>query len=202
MQTQVEPPIFSKIAIWFLPDMFVQTQAYGEPEDLSLFRKEGGMTKRTWNNGLLWLAVVWGVILLCFCLMGCRTKMVTELVHVHDTLRTVQTDTVRDVHVVVKTDTLRQLETHYFTVNQFGDTIREVHHYHEVAKTVVVDSTNRYQSKVDSLQAIVDRLSTKEVTKQPTWWERWKRVIDNIITLAFVGLFVAFLRWLDMRGKK
>jgi hypothetical protein len=181
--------------------MFVQTQAYGEPEDLSLFRKEGGMTKRSWNNGLLWLAVVWGVILLCFCLMGCRTKMIAEYVAVHDTLRTVQTDTVRDVHVVVKTDTLRQMETHYFTVNEFGDTIREVHHYHEVEKTVVVDSTKRYQSKVDSLQSIVDKLATKEVVKEPSFWERWKRVIDVVVTVVVVGLFVWFLRWLDRKNR-
>lgn len=172
------------------------------PRKRRFHRRPSTLNTRHWNNRLLWLAVVWGIILVAFCLTGCRAKMITEYVAVHDTLRTVQTDTVRDVHVVVKTDTLRQLETHYFTVNQFGDTIREVHHYHEVAKTVVVDSTDRYQSKVDSLQAIVDRLSTKEVIKQPTWWERWKRVIDIIITLVFVGLFVAFLRWLDMRGKK
>lgn len=159
------------------------------------------MTKRSWNNGLLWLAVVWGVILLCFCLMGCRTKMIAEYVAVHDTLRTVHTDTVRDVRVVTKTDTLRQLESHFLTVNQQGDTIREIHYYKEVEKETVVDSTKRYQSKVDSLQSIVDKLTTKEVVKEPSFWERWKRVIDVVVTVVVVGLFVWFLRWLDRKNR-
>ena len=144
-------------------------------------------TVKNWNKRLVWLAVVWGVILLCFCLMGCRTKMVTEYIEVHDTLRTVQTDTVRDVRVVIKIDTLRQMETHYFTVNERGDTIREVHHYHEVEKTVVVDSTNRYQSKVDSLQSVIDRLQEKEVTKVP-WWSDWGWKLG--VALVMCGLII------------
>lgn len=158
--------------------------------------------KKWMNNGLLWLAVVWGAILVAFCFMSCRTKSVTEFVAVHDTLRTVRTDTVRDVRVVTKTDTLRQLESHFLTVNELGDTIREVHVYHEREKTIVVDSTNRYQSKIDSLQSIIDRLSTKEVVKEPSFWERWKRAVDVIVTVVVVGLFVWFLRWLDNKGKR
>ena len=154
-----------------------------------------------WNNSLLWLAVVWIVILIAFCFMSCRTKSVTEFVAVHDTLRTVRTDTVRDVRVVTKTDTLRQLESHFLTVNERGDTIREIHYYKEVEKEAVVDSTNRYQSKVDSLQSIVDKLATKEVVKEPSFWERWKRVIDVVVTVVVVGLFVWFLRWLDRKNR-
>ena len=103
--------------------------------------------------------------------------------------------------MVTKTDTLRQTESHFLTVNERGDTIREVHVYHEREKTVVVDSTNRYKSKVDSLQSIVDKLATKEVVKEPSLWERWKRAIDVIITLAVVGLFVWFLRWRDSKNR-
>lgn len=158
--------------------------------------------KKWMNNGLLWLAVVWGAILVAFCFMSCRTKSVTEFVAVHDTLRTVRTDTVRDVRVVTKTDTVRQLESHFLTVNELGDTIREVHVYHEREKTIVVDSTNRYQSKIDSLQSIVDRLSTKDVVKEPSFWERWKRAVDVIVTVVVVGLFVWFLQWLDNKGKR
>ncbi len=151
-----------------------------------------------WNSGLLWLAVIWGAILVAFCFMSCRTKSVTEFVAVHDTVRT---DTVRDVRVVTKTDTLRQLESHFLTVNDRGDTIREIHYYKEVEKETVVDSTNRYQSKVDSLQSIVDKLATKEVVKEPSFWERWKRVIDVVVTVVVVGLFVWFLRWLDRKNR-
>lgn len=142
--------------------------------------------KKWVNNGMLWLAVVWGALLLAFCLMGCRTKRVVEFVEKHDTLRTVQTDTVREVRVVTKTDTLKQMESHILTVNERGDTIREVHFYHELEKTVVVDSTNRYQSKIDSLQSIIDRMSTKEVVKTPWFWDWGWKVIAVIAALAVI----------------
>ena len=53
------------------------------------------MRKKSWNSGFLWLGIMWGIILLCFCLMSCRTKYVsvpefhTEYVNkeVHDTLK-------------------------------------------------------------------------------------------------------------------
>ena len=154
-----------------------------KPMDVSKFK-----------NLPLWALAVWLVILACWMLMGCRTKSVTEYVAVHDTLRTVRTDTVRDVRVVTKTDTLRQTESHFLTVNDRGDTIREIHYYKEVEKETVVDSTKRYQSKVDSLQSIVDKLATKEVVKESSFWERWKRIIDVVVTVVVVGLFVWFLR--------
>jgi hypothetical protein len=139
------------------------------------------------NNGLVWLAVVWGALLLAFCLMGCRTKSVVEFVEVHDTLRTVQTDTVREVRVVTKTDTIKQMENHILTVNERGDTIREVHFYHEREKTIVVDSTNRYQSKIDSLQSIIDRMSTKEVVKEPWFWAwGWKILAGIVAAIIFI----------------
>ena len=72
------------------------------------------------------------------------------------------------------------------TVNERGDTIREVHFYHEREKTIVVDSTNRYQSKIDSLQSIVDRLSTKEVVKEPWFWDWGWKVIAVIAALAAI----------------
>lgn len=152
------------------------------------------------KNLPLWTLAVWLLILSCWMLMGCRTKSVTEYVAVHDTLRTVRTDTVRDVRVVTKTDTLRQTESHTYTLDNRGDTVREIHFIHDVERTTVVDSTNRYRAKVDSLQAIVDKLAAKEIVRQPTFWERWQRVIDIIITLVFVGLFTAFLAWWKIRG--
>lgn len=151
------------------------------------------------KNLPLWTLAVWLVILLCFVLMGCKTKSVTEYVAVHDTLRVHKTDTVRDIRVVTKTDTVMQREIHTYTLDNRGDTVREIHFIHDVERTIVVDSTNRYRAKVDSLQAIVDKLADKEIVRQPTFWERWQRVIDIIITL--VGLFTAFLAWWKIRGK-
>jgi hypothetical protein len=138
------------------------------------------------NNGLVWLAVVWAALLLAFCLMGCRTKSVVEVVEVHDTVRMAQTDTVREVRVVTKTDTIKQMENHILTVNERGDTIREVHFYHEREKTIVVDSTNRYQSKVDSLQSIIDRMSTKEVVKEPWFWAWGWKILAAVAAIILI----------------
>lgn len=142
------------------------------------------------KNLPIWAIGVWLVILTCWLLMGCKTKSVTEYVAVHDTLRTVQTDTVRDVRVVTKTDTIHQTESHLLTVNERGDTIREVHVYHEREKTVVVDSTNRYQSKIDSLQAVIDKSREQTTIKEPPWWERWGRKIGFAVVVLLLLMLI------------
>lgn len=152
------------------------------------------MDANKYKNLPLWTLAVWLVILACWLLMGCRTKSVTEYVAVHDTLRVYSTDTLHDVRVVTKTDTLRQLESHFLTVNERGDTIREVHVYHEREKTVVVDSTNRYQSKIDSLQAVIDKSREQTTIKETPWWERWGRKIG--FTVVVVLLLMLILRQL------
>lgn len=55
------------------------------------------------------------------------------------------------------------------------------------AKPVVVDSTDRYQSKVDSLQSVIDRLQEKEVTKVP-WWSDWGWKLG--VALVMCGLII------------
>lgn len=140
------------------------------------------------------LAVVIVILSLLF-LCSCSTKKsVTEYIYVHDTLTTLKVDTIKDVRVSVQHDTIREHESHTYTINNVGDTVKEIHHYHESEKVIVIDSTERYQSKIDSLQRIVDSQKQKEVVKtkiQVPW--KW-------IVFILCGLF-AFI-FLVTRDKK
>ena len=126
--------------------------------------------------------VIMGIFLMLFiavcALCSCNTKQktITEYVTIHDTIRTHKTDTLREVSYQVRVDTVRQVESHYITLNDVGDTIREIHHYHDSEKVIVVDSTNRYKAVVDSLQAALTKEQSKEKTVTKTkylisWWE-------------------------------
>ena len=81
------------------------------------------------------MAVIATVIMLIIIAVGmlcsCTTKEIVtkETVTVHDTLWSHSTDTVRDVKVYTIHDTLRYAETHTITLNNQGDTIREIHHF-------------------------------------------------------------------------
>ena len=137
---------------------------------------------------LMVLAVCLAVIL--SLLASCRTVHEVEHVYTHDTLYVHQSDTVREVKLLAVHDTTRQVEQHYITINQAGDTIREVHHYHDTERTIIVDSTDRYKAKNDSLQRLLDREREKEkvVEKKPTFWAHLKNIaIDTLIILALLG---------------
>ena len=82
---------------------------------------------------LMVLAVCLAVIL--SLLASCRTVHDTEHVYTHDTLYVHHSDTVREVKLLAVHDTTRQVEHHYITLNQAGDTIREIHHYHDTERT-------------------------------------------------------------------
>ena len=137
---------------------------------------------------LMVLAVCLAVIL--SLLASCRTIHDTERVYTHDTLYVHHSDTVREVKVTHHTDTVKQIDKHTYTINDVGDTIKEIHHYHDTERTIIVDSTERYEAKNDSLQRLLDREREKEkvVEKKPTFLERLKNTaIDSMIVLAVLG---------------
>ena len=137
---------------------------------------------------LMVLAVCLAVIL--SLLASCRTVHEVEHVYTHDTLYVHQSDTVREVKLLAVHDTTRQVEQHLITLNQAGDTIKEIHHYHDSERIIIVDSTDRYKAKNDSLQRLLDREREKEkvVEKKPTFLERLKNTaIDSMIVLAVLG---------------
>lgn len=138
-------------------------------------------------------AVALVTVVILSLLLGCKTKTIiqTDVVAIHDTLVTYRTDTIKDVKVTTKTDTVKQIETHTYTLNNVGDTVREIHHYHDLWHTLVVDSTNRYETRMDSLERAlkVEKDKNKVVVKTKylvRWWE-------YVILLALVGLVIFFV---------
>ena len=131
------------------------------------------------------LMLLIGLCALCSCTT--KTKVVTEYVNVHDTVQVHRTDTVKEVSWQVRVDTVRQTETHTITLNNVGDTIREVHYYHDREKVIVVDSTDRYKATVDSLRAALttEKDKYKEVVKTKhvvKWWE-WLLIVGIVVAL-------------------
>lgn len=130
-------------------------------------RQESGMA-------IITVAVLITIILLSLC--SCSTKQhVVETVYVHDTVFSHHTDTVVDVKIVHHTDTVRGHESHTYTINNVGDTVKEYHYFHEKETTKTVDSTYRYQAERDSLRQALHESQSKEKTvvkekKVMAWW--------------------------------
>lgn len=154
---------------------------------------------KKWNSGLLWLGIMWGTLLIAFCLMGCRTKSEVETIEIHDTLRVAKTDTLtvykgREVH-----DTLREKEVTTITVTKEGDTLF-IDRWRDRWRNVYVhDTTDTYKARYDSLQAVVDKMSKKEVVKTPWFWA-WGWKIG--VALALCALIIYTLIRLRIGGKK
>ena len=132
------------------------------------------------------------VVIALSLLVGCKTQKVTEkeYVFVHDTLVSVRTDTVRDVKVHTIHDTLTQKEVHTYNINNVGDTVKEVHHYHNSEKVIVVDSTDRYKAVVDSLKKALreEQGKNKVVVKKDLFTDRVLGVIVAAIAILVIYL--------------
>lgn len=134
---------------------------------------------------LLWLAVMVAVFALC----GCTTKkVVTETIYVHDTLTVHKSDTIKDVVYKTHTDTVVEKEVHTYTLNNVGDTLKEIHHYHNTEKVIIVDSTDRYRSVIDSLRAVIDSQKSKETVKTKERIPAWHYGL-------FVGIIICGCVW-------
>lgn len=125
-------------------------------------------------TGMAWLAALWLILAMIFLAMcSCTTKkFITETIYEHDTVTVHKSDTVKEVVYKSRVDTVTNTEVHTYTLNNVGDTVKEIHHYHNKEKVIVVDSTDRYKSIVDSLQAIVNKQHEKQekVTKTKRPW--------------------------------
>lgn len=145
-------------------------------------------------DGMVWLLAFLIVLTIgCLSMCSCKTpKSVTEYVTVHDTLISHKTDTIKDVKVVTKIDTVRQVENHTYTINNVGDTIKEIHHYHDTEKIIVVDSTERYKATVDSLRKALINLANKETvkTKPSQMWWKLPLILAVWAALILGGLWV------------
>ena len=152
------------------------------------------VANRVWGCGMTIFLII-AICLACNICCSCSSSKAVVTEYVHDTLTINKTDTVVDIRVREVRDTTKQIETHTYTINNVGDTVKEIHHYHDELRTIIVDSTNRYQSKIDSLQAIINKSKNKQevkVVRKPNWWG-----------YAFVaGLSFVLSVWFLSRKKK
>ena len=129
------------------------------------------------ENRIVWaFFVAFVTIIVVSLLWGCKTQKVVETVveHVHDTVQVHHSDTVREVKISHHTDTVKQIETHTFTLNNAGDTIKEIHHYHDVWHTTVIDSTYRYKARMDSLERALEVEKSKNKTITNRKYGSWE----------------------------
>ena len=130
------------------------------------------IANRVWGCGMTIIVIII-ICLACNICCSCSSSKAVVTEYVHDTITINKTDTVVDVRIREVRDTTKQIETHTYTINNVGDTVKEIHHYHDELRTIIVDSTNRYQSKIDSLQAIIDKSKDKQEVKvvhKHNWW--------------------------------
>ena len=150
------------------------------------------MITRKQETGMAIIAEV-VILLLLFTMGSCSSqRVVEERVYVHDTVTVHHTDTIRDIRLQTVHDTVMQREVHTTTINNVGDTLKEVHNYYNTSRTIIVDSTDRYKAVVDSLQAIIDSRQEQvvEVKKSPL-----PSIRDMIVAaLIIIVVTVALLR--------
>ncbi len=158
--------------------------------------QKNGMKKRQMDYVFAGVMIVLMAVIVLISLVGCKTKerVVTEYTIIHDTVSVVKTDTVRDIRVQIVRDTLKQVENHVLTINEMGDTIKEEHRYHDILRTVVVDSTNRYQARVDSLRRALEKEQSKNTVvkksiKMP-WWMWMAAILVFLVGLHFIVRFI------------
>ncbi len=166
------------------------------------------------TNTLYWILGLWLTFLAVMALTGCRTKSVTEYVAVHDTLRVLSHDTVTKTvtKTVVNTDSTERYHFHDITkmmvtnrertvtLNEHGDTTRvntdthtwmlqsrrdSVGYYHEKCDSLS-ELVGIYKAKYDSLLSVKTDTHTREVIKQPSWWQRWGTFLA--VTAVCLGL--------------
>ena len=146
------------------------------------------MTKRQ-ETGMAWLAatiLIIACILMAMCSCGSQ-KVVTETIFEHDTITVHHSDTVKEVVYKSKVDTVTNTEVHTYTLNNVGDTVKEIHHYHIIEKTNTVDSTYRYQAERDSLRQALreEKAREKTVTKIQVPW-KWLCMVLAAFFIAVV----------------
>ena len=142
------------------------------------------ITKKQETSMAIIAAVV--ILLLLLITMGsCSSqRVVEERVYVHDTVTVQHIDTIRDTRLQTVHDTVTQREVHTITLNNVGDTVKEVHNYHSVERIIVVDSTYRYKARLDSLQKIIDSQQRQVVEPKKSWPSALEKLVGVIIIIV------------------
>lgn len=147
----------------------------------------------------------------CFLSLSCTTKK--EIVYeshtdtiyneTHDTIHIFKCDTIKETQYITHVDTIKDVQIRTITLKESGDTIREVVNNNMYHYVYAKDSTDRYKSKVDSLQKAINELQKEKVNvvenKKVT-----KKVkgIWSIIAPVFLFLFILAIMYWSVRKLK
>lgn len=133
--------------------------------------------------------IITGFILSAFILTGCKTIRQSERIEIHDTLTIVHSDTVREYKLKTLYDTVHHYHHEVLTLNEGGDTIKQIINNTFRERIIERDSSDTYRSKIDSLARIINELQQKEkVVEKKDWWAEWKWRL-----IAFAAIIVALL---------
>lgn len=133
--------------------------------------------------------IITGIILSAFILSGCKTIHQSERIEIHDTLTIVHSDTVREYKLKTLYDTVHHYHHEVLTLNEGGDTIKQIVNNTFRERIIERDSSDTYRSKIDSLARIINELQQKEkVVEKKDWWAEWKWRL-----IAFAAIVVALL---------
>lgn len=159
------------------------------------------MDERRMRDGIAVIAAIVIVALMGLTLLvSCTAKEIIteETSYVHDTVEVHRVDTLWEYKLVSQRDTVKQETVHTVVLNERGDTIKEIHHYHDTEKIIIVDSTYKYESERDSLRKALDQAHEREKTKE----KRGRTWTDTIAAIVVLLACVAFFYFIWRLEKK
>lgn len=162
------------------------------------------MDERRMRDGI---AVIAAIIIMALMgltlLVSCTTKEIVtkETSWVHDTVEVYRADTLWEYKFINQRDTVMHESVHTVVLNDRGDTIREIHNHYNKEKTIIVDSTYRYEVERNSLRKALDQAHEREKTKEKRG-RTWTDTIAAIVVVMACVAFFYFLWRLDKKRKK
>ena len=155
------------------------------------------------RNGIAVIAAIVIMALMGLTLVSCTTKEIVtkETSFVHDTVEVHRADTLWEYKFITQKDTVRQESVHTVVLNERGDTIREIHNHYYTGKTIIVDSTYKYESERDSLRKALDQAHEREKTKEKRG-RTWTDTIAAIVVLLACVAFFYFIWRLEKKDGK
>lgn len=133
--------------------------------------------------------IIAGLFLSAFILTGCETIKQSERIEIHDTLTIHHSDTVKEYKLKTLYDTVHHYHHELITLNEGGDTIKQIINNTFRERIIERDSSDTYRSKIDSLARIINELQQKEkVVDKKDWRAEWKWRL-----IAFAAIVVALL---------
>lgn len=133
--------------------------------------------------------IITGFILSASILSGCKTIKQSERIEIHDTLTIHHSDTVKEYKMKTVYDTVHHYHHEVITLNEGGDTVRQIINNTFRERIIERDSSNIYKSKIDSLARVINELQQeKKLAEKKDWYKEWKWRL-----IAFAAIIAALL---------